>query len=323
MKSKILSRNRCAMTLVELLVVISIIAILLGLLLPAVQQAREAARNSSCSNNLKQLSLAMLNYESARQAFPPGFSSPAMTMWSGYLLPHLEQTNLYNTIDTSGPWAGPLAKQANIDSLAAVLVMFRCPTASPPNVQFDALAQANRGPSSYLAVSSGALDRESGDLPWAGLNREQQFPESDGIFYLNSKTRVAEITDGLSNTVLVGEAFVDQEIKGLDAAGNEQKIDHWYVGSAELLSYEQADAVSYYSNEVSECLGSTGCVINAFQLEDAPFDWKELGFGSLHAAGVNMTFADGHVRRISEDVAPPVWSAMGTRKGREIPLETN
>ena len=96
--------SRFGFTLVELLVVIAIIGILIGMLLPAVQQVREAARRIKCANNVKQQSLAMLNYESAHRQFPPGFSFPSGTLWSGYILPFMDQANIYNRVDLAGPW---------------------------------------------------------------------------------------------------------------------------------------------------------------------------------------------------------------------------
>lgn len=310
--------ERRAFTLIELLVVIAIIAILMALLLPAVQFAREAARRTACGNQLKQLSLAMLNYESARQSFPPGFSSPAMMMWSGFLLPQLEQVPLYQRLDTRGPWIGTLANASNRDSLRVPLSVFRCPSSDQAEIQFDVLADTHRVPCNYLAVSSGTLDRESGDFPWAGMDRFENYRESDGIFYRNSRIRIAQIRDGTSNTALIGEAYCDQESWSEDFAGHQQKLDHWYIGSGELMSYQQAIDFNYYSGEVSECLGSTAAPINAFLRDDTTNDQKELGYGSRHPGGVNIAFADGHVSFVDEALGPEVWSALGTRSGREV-----
>lgn len=309
--------RRVGFTLIELLVVIAIIVILLSLTLPAVQYAREAARRMACANKLKQLSIATLNYESAWRRFPAGFSSPGMTMWSGYLLPQLEQSTLYDRLEKDGPWTGATAKEENVQSLGFLLSIFRCPSSDQPDIQFDPLVQVNRVPCSYLAVASGLCDRESGNFPWAGMDRFETYAESDGIFYLNSKTRVAQIRDGTSNTALIGETFVDQDTWGTDFAGNPQKLDHWYIGSGELLSYQESIDIGYYSGEVSECLGSTAAPINAWNREDTTTDQKELGFGSLHPAGINMAFADGHVSFVDENIAPEIWSALGTRKGHD------
>lgn len=305
-------RWRLGFSLVELLVVIAIISILLGLLLPAVQYSREAARRISCSNNLRQVALGMLNYEGTNKRFPPGFTSPGMTMWSAFVLPYVEQNNLYNDISLGGPWTGPIANPQNIQALGHLLPVFRCPSSDQAILEFDSNLSVDRVPCSYLAVCSGLRDRESGDFPWAGMNRFENHPQSDGIFYLNSGTRMAEIRDGTSHTALVADTFVDQSVRGLDAAGNDQKLDHWYIGSGELLSYQQHLDAGYFSGEVSECLGSTAIAINAFSREDATTNQKELGFGSRHAQGINVAMADGHLEFVSANISAAAWSARGT-----------
>ena len=309
--------SRSGFTLVELLVVIAIIGILIGLLLPAVQMVREAARRIQCANHTKQLALAFLNYESAFSEFPAGFTHPDNTMWSAFILPQIEQGNLYDTLSIEGPWsefAG--ATEENMNALSAKLPLFQCPSANIEPVQFDSLINRDRTPSCYLAVASGLIDREAGAFPFVGMDRFDIYPESDGIFYLNSRTRVAEISDGLSSTALVGETLPDQYEFGTDFSGNWQKVDHWFIGSGEMLNY--AELASYMSNETSECLGSTACPINSLKIEDAPIDHKELSFGSNHPGGINMGFADGHVQFLRDSIDAMVYSALGTRKHGEV-----
>ena len=306
--------SRCGFTLVELLVVIAIIGILVGMLLPAVQQVREAARRIKCANNVKQQSLAMLNYESAHGHFPPGFSFPGGTMWSGFILPLVDQGNIYARLDFGGPWNGHRGPTPNSEAMGTYLDVYRCPSADLDLVQFDSLAGTDRSPCSYLACASGLNNRESGDKPWCGMNAFGEWAESDGIFFLNSKTRQAEIYDGSSHTVLLGESLPDQFLFGPDYAGNPQKVDHWHTGSQEVGGYEFGGE----SAEVSECLGSTACPINSILRSNAPINDKELSFGSLHQSGVNMGYADGHIRFVSEDVDLVVWSAIGTREWGEF-----
>lgn len=308
--------KRGAFTLVELLVVIAIIGILIGLLLPAVQQIREAARRVQCANQLKQQNLAMVNYESAHQKFPPGFSHPHMTMWSGFILPFIEQENLYESVDLESQWSeldgGPAANAA---ALGTYIPLFQCPSSGVPKSQYDPLLDTERVPCCYLACASGINNRESGDWPFVGLARYEEHAESDGVFYMNSETRSADIKDGLSNTVLVGESLPDQELFNDDYSGNPQKVDHWYIGSRELAFYPQL--VAYNSGEVSECLGSTACPINSIKVPDSPANDKELSFGSRHMQGVNISFADGHVTFIYANIDAEVWSAIGTRNNSE------
>lgn len=309
-------RNR-AFTLIELLVVIAIIGILIGLLLPAVQQVREAARRIQCANQLKQLVLGTLNYESAQRKFPPGFTYPYNTMWSAMILPHIEQQNLYNQIDLEGYWtAGLTTHPPNLEALGVVLDIFQCPSAGVEPFQYDASMEADRVSSCYLACASGLRVREAGDLPWCGMDRDQGFPESDGIFFLNSKTRTQDIRDGTSNTLLFGESVPDQNFLDIDAGGNLQKVDHWIIGSREMSDYETGFAVG--SNEISECLGSTAVPMNALEDPNASIDAKELCFSSRHSGGINMGYADGHIKFLSSRIDPQVYSSLGTRSGGEV-----
>ena len=310
-------QRRQAFTLIELLVVIAIIGILIAMLLPAVQMVREAARRTQCANQVKQQSLAMLNYESAYEHLPSGFTHPAMTMWSGLILPYLEQGNLYDTIDIENKWTlinG--GTEENMAALGVYIEVFQCPSSSIPRSQYDPLTDSERVPCSYLACASGLNNRESGDKPWCGMAAYETYPESDGIMFMNSDTRLAEITDGLSNTILLGETLPDQELFNEDYSGNPQKVDHWYIGSRELSFYPEIG--SFNSAEVSECVGSTACPINSIKIPESPANDKELSFASSHLGGVNMGFADGSVRFIRETVDPEPWSAVGSRSNGEV-----
>ena len=307
-------RSQTAFTLVELLVVIAIIGILIGILLPAVQQVREAARRTQCANQLKQLSLAILNYESAQQKFPPGFKIPSMTMWSGLILPLIDQGNLSQTLDLNGPWSSLTgATQANLDALGSELPVFHCPSSGIPRRQFDPLVGVDRTPSCYLACASGLNNRESGAEPWAGMHQYGGYPASDGIFFRESKTRSSDIRDGLSNTLLLGEVLPDQDLFGIDYSGNNQKVDHWYIGSGDLPEMPSAS----HSAENSECLGSTACPFNSLFIVDAPINDKELCFGSAHPQGMNMGFADGHIQFVNSNMDQSTRMAIGSRAGGE------
>ncbi len=311
-------RPASGFTLVELLVVIAIIGILIGMLLPAVQSVREAARRIQCANNIKQQSLAMLNYESAHMHFPSGFTMPNQAMWSAYILPFIEQGNLFNSINFDSNFsADTVGNEQNRAALSVVLKIFQCPSATGLDVQFDPPAGFDRVPCCYLACASGLLDREAGDLPWAGMDRYQQYPDSDGIFFVNSETRMAMISDGTSSTVLIGESLPDQYILGTDEGGNLQKVDHWYIGSRELGTMEEV--LSRNSSENSECMGSTACPINSLLLGDETnIDQKELSFGSRHTQGVNFGFADGHIQFVSDSIEASVLSSIGTRSNGEV-----
>ncbi len=310
--------HRRAFTLVELLVVIAIIGILIAILLPAVQSVRAAARRAQCANNVKQIALGMLNYEAAFMHFPSGFDGPGKTMWSAYVLPYVDQKPLFDSIDVRGPWfAAQGASQNNIDALKVPLPFMRCPSANIEEVVVDSASQVERVPSCYLGVTSGLLAHEAGAFPWAGLDGNAQFDESDGILYANSETEFRDIRDGSSTTALLGETVPNQKINGTDRGGSGARADHWYIGSRELRDISSGNSGG--SGESSECLGSTACQINALWMGDqTTIDEKELSFGSEHEGGVNMGFADGHVQFIPETVSLQIWSAIGTRNNDEV-----
>jgi len=310
---------RTAFTLVELLVVIAIIGILLAILLPAVQSVREAARRIQCANNVKQHALAMLGFESAHQKLPPGVSFPSYAMWSAFILPYMESSDFYSSIDFEAGFADVSTSNAsNTAKLSVSLPFMVCPSANVPEKQFDSLVGIDRSPSCYIACSSGLLNREAGDFPWAGMDADDTYPASDGVFYANSQTSLGDISDGTSSTVLLGETLPDQDVSGLDAAGDDQKADHWYIGSRELDSMETIANTGRTSCENSECLGSTACRINALLMGDrTTIDEKELAFGSRHWAGANIGFADGHVQYVAESIDTEIWSNIGTRAGGE------
>jgi prepilin-type N-terminal cleavage/methylation domain-containing protein/prepilin-type processing-associated H-X9-DG protein len=311
---------RQAFTLVELLVVIAVIGILIAMLMPAIQSVREAARRIKCANNVKQQSLAMHNYESYRESLPSGFTFPEGALWSAYILPFVEQDALFKRLNLQGPWHGRNGSTSNTFVMKQTIELYRCPSANLDLVQYDPFANADRSPCSYLAVASGLNGRESGERPWCGMGQEAGYPESDGVFFFNSQTSLHEIFDGTSNTLLLGESLPDQFLFGTDYSGNSQKVDHWHTGSEEVGGYPQA---GQNSAEVSECLGSTACPINAILDESSSINDKELSFGSLHPNGVNMAFADGHTSFIAADVDAAVWSALGTREGGEPNTDLN
>lgn len=191
---------RTAFTLVELLVVIAVIGILVGLLLPAVQAAREAARRMQCSNNLRQLGLALHNYESTYKVFPMGSDSTGFSA-QARLLPFMEQTNLHNMIDYrvrpylgSGPATFPNPAVASIFPM--VVPTFLCPSDPAPTVMSATLSSVtyNFAGINYM-ISNGS---------GSGTNYDDRVV-TDGILHINSRVRIADITDGTSNTVIASE----------------------------------------------------------------------------------------------------------------------
>jgi prepilin-type N-terminal cleavage/methylation domain-containing protein/prepilin-type processing-associated H-X9-DG protein len=278
-------------TLVELLVVIAIIGILVALLLPAVQAAREAGRRMQCGNNLHQMAIAAQNYHDTFQVFPSGFILPNQVLWSGLLLPQLEQNTIYDTLDFGASWSsGP-----NAAACATLLSVFRCPSA--PVVEHTSVQGiVDRVPCTYLGCATGLVPNESGPPPVAGGL------DMDGMFFLNSRVKLRDVLDGTSSTVLIGEALFDVNVRGIDYGGTIHIVDHWYIGSP-LIN----------PSEVSESIGSTAVPVNRIFDPNAFIDEKELCFSSRHPGGAQVSFADGHVQMIAATIDAAVWSALGTR----------
>jgi prepilin-type N-terminal cleavage/methylation domain-containing protein/prepilin-type processing-associated H-X9-DG protein len=287
---------RRGFTLIELLVVIAIIAILIGLLVPAVQKVREAAGRAQCQNNLKQIGLACHSYHDSHKALPSGYLATAAYPstspgwgWAAFLLPHLEQSPLFRLLDFNLP----VETQPAIQTM---LPVFLCPSDMPPsgpfavtNASFTTLCQA--APSSYAAtVGSDASEVDD--------------PVGNGAFYRNSKTRLTDITDGTSNTTFIGDrAWADT--KGMWAGAPNGAVTRAGATNAWPAATGPAQALILCHNNW----------INITTDADGGLD----DFSSKHTGGVNLLFGDGSVRFISSITTDgprrnAFW-AMGTRAG--------
>lgn len=293
-----LDRLPAGFTLIELLVVVAIIAILIGLLLPAIQFAREAARRTQCLNGLKQMAVALTNHHDALRRYPSGFEWPSRTLWTARLLPFVEQNNLHDTLDFNQPWD----VGANAAACGTPLPLFQCPSQPlPPPQDFEGIP--NRQACTYLAVATGLLTRETGPDPVVGG------ANVDGIMYQNSQTRDRDVIDGTSHTAIIGEAIFDLKTTGIDPEGDFQAVDHWYLGSTDLLTGKNA----------SECLGSLAVPLNAMRMVNlTEIESKELSFSSYHPGGVQLAFADGHATFVTQSLDPAILRAWGTRRGGEV-----
>ncbi|RCS52991.1 DUF1559 domain-containing protein [Bremerella cremea] len=296
------SRKQSAFTLVELLVVIAIIGVLIALLLPAVQQAREAARRMSCSNNQKQLALAMHNYHDSLGSFPPMVVKPNPTTtpawaWSALILPMLEQGNIHESLQVGKLTLTASAGTTNGKNILGLpLEAFTCPSdARASEVSPRAVAGVKLGLSSYPAVNGTgqrAYYYDQGATNYAS-----------GIFTDRVKGySFRDITDGSSNTMLIGERH--DKIPGF--------VNETYTLWAGTTSAEMDDSGYYGSLEVA---GSTGFPMNEW--EDTNWQFRHW-FRSLHPGGVMFSFADGSVHFLSETIDMTTYQNLSNRSDGKI-----
>lgn len=285
-------RRRNAFTLVELLVVIAIIGVLVGLLLPAVQHARAAARRISCFNNLKQLGLGLHNYESAHRKLPPGYiykpgpqGNRAGLGWGAMILPQLEQSNVYAQLNTSVPLFDP----ANVAAREQHLPVFLCPEDSVSADGYVEMGSEKYAMASYVA-SFGPPD----------LDDTQE--KRDGLFSRNSACRYSHITDGLSNTLACGERQ-NGPFRKAGVHGPHFSYETTWVGAIRELT----DPTDDHGHMV---LFQTGHTPNSAYSDDRDVSAPHLGYA-------NFLMADGSVRLITEQIELSVYQSLSTRAGGE------
>jgi prepilin-type N-terminal cleavage/methylation domain-containing protein/prepilin-type processing-associated H-X9-DG protein len=282
-------------TLIELLVVIAIIAILIALLVPAVQKVREAAARTQCRNNLKQIGLALHGYHDRMKRFPPGYTSNVGAGnadlgpgwgWGAHLLDDLEQGNLKRQIN----FALDVANPANAPVRIQPLSVFLCPSDAPPPTFVAAGTSVDVASASYVAMFGTPEITNNGGA-------------GNGVFYRNSRTRIADVTDGTSNTCFIGER--SSNLAGVTWTG------------AVTGAYVPARAGSPYGPEGAPVLvlGHTGAAAEGHTPNNAINHVDD--FWSRHTSGVNFLFGDGSVRNLSDSINPAVWEAIGTRAGGE------
>jgi prepilin-type N-terminal cleavage/methylation domain-containing protein len=325
---------RRGFTLIELLVVIAIIAILIALLLPAVQQAREAARRSQCKNSLKQIGLALMNYESSHKMFPPSritLTGPTFQQgWQVMTLPHLDQAPLNKRYNSNLNWYNP----ANDPVTTTTLAVMSCPSAPssrllPTTTLYTALGRTTGQPiwgysdyGSVNAIRNSVFVLAGTPLP-AGV-REELGALGRGP----GGTRVSEIRDGLSNTVLIGEVAgrPTQYVSGREAlnprVGNPAYntpyvADGW--GWADInsgFSIDAANSAGLQNNTSGS--GVVTMVANGNCLMNCTNDSEIYSF---HSGGAQFILADGSVRFLNQNLSPATLTALVTRNKKDIPGE--
>jgi prepilin-type N-terminal cleavage/methylation domain-containing protein/prepilin-type processing-associated H-X9-DG protein len=276
-------RRTNAFTLVELLVVIAIIGILVALLLPAVQAAREAARRTSCVNNEVQLALAIHSYEFHFETLPPGVTNPTGPIrsepqgnhvsWIVRILPYMEENTLFRHFDAA---AGAYAP-ANAQVRAAEITVVECPSEPGETVNQDhTIAYGN----------------------YVGCHHDVEAPidkDNHGLLFLNSKIRYGEIEDGSSKTILLSEALVRPDELG------------WVSGTRSTLR----NTGTKPNTETEESIEAI--------TKDKPANSLAVGgFSSRHPGGINMALADGSIHFISDEIEPALFQQLGNRADGQI-----
>lgn len=311
-------------TLVELLVVIAIIGILIGMLLPAVQQVREAARRVTCANNIRQLALANLNYESAHGHFPPGYVTversvtdsggnlvESMWSWSAQILPQLELNNAYQVLNVANGYLSDAASNlqpGQLEALQANYPVFRCPSdgvAPDLNNEHDfgtvnyGVADASGNDvavsvSNYVAsnhsfspnvVNHVVLTRQGDNLSSTGLS-------PDGIFFDDSEITFGSITDGSSNTLMLGE-------RTWSFNNPDPNQDDYRTGASNPFGFD----IFRSNGQLLERL-TARCVLasGGGEINSTFFLHAGRGYSSSHPGGLNFVFCDGSTRFISDTI---------------------
>jgi len=294
--------KRRGFTLIELLVVIAIIAILIALLLPAVQQAREAARRTECKNKLKQWGLALHNYHDTHTTFPQGtmgdVAGPVENRmpWIVHLLPFADQAPLYNTFNMNLHYN----TAPNLANRNQSFPLLHCPSARTRDRKPSTAAEG--WTTHYYGIAGPKGPRlGSTTVNWPGDNRTATHGgfSSSGLLYLNSTIAIRDITDGTSNTLAIGE------ISSKPVGSNSYRA--WIQGASSGAGF-----ASYACKNVNRGIGPAGWANSTTQR------FNDVRFGSNHVGGAQFLLADGSVRFVSENIDFNTYQASASRDDGEV-----
>jgi prepilin-type N-terminal cleavage/methylation domain-containing protein/prepilin-type processing-associated H-X9-DG protein len=286
--------RRAGFTLIELLVVIAIIAVLIGLLLPAVQKVREAASRLKCDNNLKQIGLALHNYHDANQHFPAGYVSGVAADdsdtgpgwgWAAYILPHIEQQALYSAIQFNQPIEAAINAAVRITTVS----IYFCPSDTGATTW-----QAT----SFTTSGMGTVICDVASANYVGVFGDSEpGVDGEGVFFRNSTIALKDITDGTASTFLDGE----RSVKMGPAT---------WTGSV-------TGAKLYQPLNGPQIEDGSGMVLGQARRPPGAPNGEVNEFSSRHNGGANFAFADGHVAFILASIDPAIYQALATRAGGE------
>lgn len=324
MERQRLLRQRSAFTLIELLVVIAIIGTLAGLILPAVQRARESSNRAACLSNIRQMSLALHTYHESHTYFPPSRENVipgVLNSFSAhcYLLPFLDQQDLFNTINFALPYNDP----ANLLPTTTKVKVLLCPSDTSTQVP------NNWGGTNYRCNEGTSLVYGYGPTDPTGVNASM--PPPNGPFWVDSKTRIADISDGASNTAAFSEHLIGDFTNGIGSVRQDTFKPGTYPSDANTAmadcaavdpndltkqGYSNVGAPwtqAYHSTTTynhSAPPGSRSCMFPPLRIMTTA--------NSNHPQGVNVGLCDGSARFVSYEVDLNTWRALGTRNGHEI-----
>jgi prepilin-type processing-associated H-X9-DG protein/prepilin-type N-terminal cleavage/methylation domain-containing protein len=312
------SHPASAFTLIELMAVVAVIGMLVSLLLPAVQSAREAARRSQCVNNLVQIGVALYNYESTHEVFPPGVvdaTGPILNTPKGYhhdwitqILPFLQQANAYRKVD----FVAGVYDPENATVRAHVMSTLLCPSDGRP--PFGAAASFPLSQQPYGPGMPGM----TGNNSYAACHHDVEAPidvKNSGVFYLNSRTRPDDITDGAAYTILVGEKKLDGADLGWMSGTRATLRNAGSPINATPVRSQTPTVVGESSGDGADAKNRAGGEDEDDEAEAARYVG---GFSSFHSGGANFLFGDGSVRFLSGGVNQAVLRRLANRADGEL-----